>query len=541
MIMVIKKLINMKNNLKYIIIFGLFTLLGFSSCKENIDPVIDELSYDRAFTPIGLKSQISNVTTVTLTWTAVKNVDHYVVEICEGADFNALVNTSSLTGTTCTYSLPAGDTQFSARIKSVSSVEGIAESNWTTVSFKTDPENLFTGYPPTMTGIGALTIKWTPGKAVTKLLFTNNGVDKSFDISAAEATAGSKSVTGLTNGTNQIQILNGNLVRGKQSYALEGDVYLDGTGDLVAAVAALKAGGVIILAPGANLGYVGPINLTKSIKIRGLNSTSRPTLYVTTYPSLAHMFNIGSTLTNADSIVFQDVNLSGYINNVVGTAKTRGVFDQQDAVACAVGSIKFINCNIKNFERHLVRLRGNVAQVIGTIEINNCILTDFAFASNYGVINSSAAPGTINNIKISNTTIYNIRGAIISYTSGTACQGISITNCTFNQLAQDATTARYVIDLNNTVSTGNLTISNCIFGNTLANCAGFRTNTMVLTMPGSYFTSDFNDPTLTTVKSKMTPYTGASTALWTDPLTGIFTIKDAAFVGKATAGDPRWK
>ncbi|MHC1704213.1 MAG: DUF5123 domain-containing protein [Tenuifilaceae bacterium] len=532
----------MKNKLiNTVLIIGFSALFVLTACKDDIDPIIEELTYDRAFTPIGLKAQISSVTTVTLTWTAVKDVDHYVVEIFQGTDFAQanLIHTTDVTGVSLVYALPSGDTQFSARIKSVSVSEGVTESNWTSVSFKSDPENLFTSYKVTMIGLGALTVKWTPGKAVTSLLFINNGVEKSFAVSAAEATAGSKDVTGITKGTNQIRILNGTFVRGTQNYALEGDAFLSATDDFATVVAGLNAGDVLIVEPGINIGFVGPITFSKSIKIRGLNSTSLPTFYVTTLPSLAHMFTIGPELTSADSIVFQDVILSGYVNNVAGS-RTRGVFDQQ-GVICNVGKIKFKNSIVRNFDRHAIRIRGDVAQVIGTIEIDNCKMNDFAFGSNYGVINSSAAPGNISNIIIKNSTIYYTRGAVVSYSNGTSCQGITITNCTFNQLAQDATTTRYVIDLNATVSTGNITVTNCLFGNTSAVCAGFRTNTMVLNMTNCYYTSDFNDGTTYSAKAKMTAYANASTALWNDPVNGTFTFLDGTFVGKNSSGDPRWR
>lgn len=524
-----------------ILLIGLSVLFALNACKDDISPVIDELTYNRAFTPVGLKAQISNITTVTLSWTAVKNVDHYTVEIYTGTDFTEanMIYTMDAYGTTINYSLPSGDTQFSARIKSISSV-GATESNWTTVAFKSDPENLFLGYKVTMTGLGAVTVKWAPGKAVTKLLFINNSVELPFDVTADEAAAGSKIVTGLTNGNNEIRIMNGVFVRGKQFYQLEGDVLLSATDDFVAAVAALKAGGVMIVAPNISVGFDGPITFTKSIKIRGIDNSSMPTIFVKSYPSQAHMFTIGTTLTNADSIVFQDITFSGYINNIVSTAKSRGIFDQQLA-ACAVGAIKFKGCIMRNFERHVVRLRGDFSQVIGTIEMDKCVMYDFAFASNYGVINSSAALGTINNIKITNSTIYYIRGAIIAYSNGTACQGITISNCTFNQLAQDATTARYVIDMNSTVSTGNINITNCLFGNTGTLCSGFRPNTMTLNMTNCYYATDFNEAVTSTGKSKMTGYSGASTALWSDPLAGVFTIKDATFAGKNSAGDPRWR
>ncbi len=538
----IKNMNTMKNRIiNLVLITGFSSLLLFNSCKDDIDPVIDELSYSRAFTPIGLKAEISNVTTVTLTWTAVKDVDHYVVEIYIGTDLTAanLVSTTNVTSPRLVYSLPSGDTQFTARVRSVSSNEGVAESNWTTVAFRSGPENLFTGYNVTLNGVGAVTVTWTPGKSVTRLLFINNTVETSFDISAAEATAGSKNVTGLTKGRNEIRVLNGNLVRGKQFYALEGDAFLAATDDFATAVAGLAAGGVLLVEPGANFGFAGPITLTKSIKIRGLNSTTLPTIYASSTTSDVHMFYVGSGMATTDSIVFQNVNISGYLNNTVGT-KLRGIFDQQ-GLTCNIAAVKFKGCVVRNFDRHALRLRGDVAQTIGTIEIDNSIMYDYAFGSNYGVINSSAANGVINNIIIKNTTIYYTRGAIITYTNGTTCQGITISDCTFNQLAQDAGSARYIIDLNNNLSTGPINITNCLFGNTATNCAGFRTSTMVLSMNNCFYTSDYNDGTTGSAKLLMTAYANASTDLWTDPVNGVFTFKDNFFTGKTTTGDPRWR
>ena len=79
---------------------GLFTMLCFNACKEIIDPVVEELDFDRAFTPVGLNAQISKITTVTLNWIAEKNADHYVVEIYQGTDFipASLIHTADVAG-----------------------------------------------------------------------------------------------------------------------------------------------------------------------------------------------------------------------------------------------------------------------------------------------------------------------------------------------------------------------------------------------------------------------------------------------------------
>jgi hypothetical protein len=544
MIMVIKNMKIMKNRLKNIVlIIGVVTLLGFNACKKSIDPVIEDLSFNRAFTPVGLKSEITNITNLKLSWTAAKNIDHYVVEIYFGTEALEanLLHSEDVTSTTFLYSLPSGDTDFSARIKCVSSVEGVTESKWSSITFKTPAENLFTGFKVTMTGLNAITVKWTPGKAVTKLLFINNTVETPYDVSPAEATAGSKDLTGVTNGYNEIRIMNSTFVRGAQHYLLEGDVLLESGTDLVAAITAASPGQVIVLRNGGSFGFVGNYTVAKSIKIKGIHTDDLPVIYNITTASVYHMFTIGSGLTSADSMVFENLNISGFNDNNSAAVRLRGMFDQQ-LIACNIGAIKFNNCVVRNFDRHAIRLRGDFAQVVNSIEINNCIMFDYAFGSNYGVINSSAALGTINNIKITNSTIYYIRGSVVNYQNGTSCNGITITNCTFNQLAQDAATGRYLVDMNATVSSGNITISNCLFGSTGTLSPGIRPNTMTLSMSGCYYTSDFVDDGVTyTIKPKMTAYSGASTGLWTNPVSGTFTFLDPNFIGKSSAGDPRWR
>ena len=527
------------------LILGLLILLTFNSCKKTIDPVISELSFVRAFTPGDFGAQISNITTVTLGWTPVKNADHYVVEIYEGTDFvtDKLVYTGNVDGaaTTFVYVLPAGDAQFSARLNAVSSLEGVGESKWISVGFKSLPENLFLGYVSELSGLGTCTVRWKPGSNTTTLSF-DNGTKTSYPISLAEAAAGLKIVTGVAKGKYQISLMNTTFVRGKTNVLIEGDVFLSAGGDLAAAINALPAGGIILLTNGVNFSFTGPITLTKSIKIRGLYATNQPTIFTVLNAATFQMFNIGATLTPVDSLVFQNLNISGYPDNNSTNLRLRGMFDQDVTFPCNIGSIKFKNCVAHNFDRHLIRLRGTAAQIIGTISIEGSILYDFAFGSNYGVINSSAAASKINSIIITNSTIFNTRGAIISYSNGTAFQGITIKNCTFNQLAMDAATGRYIIDLNATTGTGVISISNCIFGSTSALANGIRPNTMTISNTGSFYTTDFNDGITFPIKSSMTAYSGASTSLWTSPATGMdFHFLDAGFAGKNSTGDPRWR
>lgn len=544
------KLLLMKKRFINIGLFiGLFAMLSFTACKEDIDPVVEELTFDRAFTPLDLSAVVTKVTTVTVSWTTAKNIDHYVLELYEGSDFaeasliySAELEASEETTQSFDYVMPAGDTEFSSRVKAVSSLEGVDESKWATVIFRTWPENKFSGYESYMTGLNQCIIHWEPGVTATALLFVEGTNQTSYTLTAGEIAAGEKTLSDVPNGGYEIRLMNGTFSRGKISLVIEGDLLLGAGEDLATAITALPAGGVLILTNGTSYSFTGPINLTKSIKIRGLYDTDLPLMYTVLDAATYHMFNIDAALTASDSLVFENIEICGYPDNNNANPRLRGMFDQDVALPCTIGEIKYEGCVMRDFDRHLIRLRGTATQVVNAITINDCILYDYAFGSNYGVINSSNAASTIYKIDITNSTIYYTRGAIITYSSGIACDGITISDCTFNQLAQDASSGRYIIDMNNTTSTGTIAINNCVFGNTSLVANGIRPNTMVLSFTGSYYTSDFNDGTTYPIKSYMTAYSGASTALWVDPeTTRDFHFLDSSFAGKDNAGDPRWR
>lgn len=537
-----------KKNIIFGLIPVLFSLLLLNGCKEEIDPIVEELDFDRAFTPVGIEAKISDVTRVTLTWSSVKNTDHYTVEICEGTDFatGVLVKTAEVPVSddvvvVYSYVLPAGDTEFSARVKAVSSLTGVEESKWALVSFRTAPENLFTGYESEMTGLNSCIVRWKPGAVATDLAFDNGTSELKYPISAGELAAGVKTLSGVPNASYEVKLMNTTFSRGSVNLVIEGDILLAPGGDLNAALDALPAGGVLILTNGTKYGLSEPDTVTSSIKIRGLYPDNLPTIYLMTGSPIAyHMFDIGTSTTASDSLVFENVDISCYYDDA-GVTKHRGVIDQE-ASAFIIGAIKFNNCIIRNSGRSAIRLRGNAAgQVINNVEFNSCIMYDFAFDSHYGVLNG-ATTGNFINIRFRNSTVYNLRGGIINYGSGTGCQSVLVDNCTFNAVTMDASSARYFIDFGTTgnPSNGTLTISDCIFGQTSALANGVRNNLMVMTVSGSYYTSDFINVAGSIIPS-LTAYAGASTALWSNPAGGVFTFADLSFAGAATAGDPRWK
>jgi hypothetical protein len=543
MIMVTNKyVIAMKNIFKNItFILGLLSVFLFNGCKNEIVPVVDELTFSRAFTPVGLVSQISNVTTVTLSWSAAKNIDHYVLEIYEGTDFagSSLIISEDIEAdvTTFVYVLPAGDTQFSARLKSVSSLTTEGESKWATIAFRSAPENLFTDYISEMTGLNTCIVRWKPGSVATDLLFDDGISEISYPIAAGELAAGEKELNGIANAAYEIRLMNTTFVRGRINLLIEGDVLLPSGSDLAAAIGAMASGGVLVLTNGATYPLVQTDTILASIKIRGLYPDDLPVIYLMTGGG-NHIFDVDPAMTFSDSVVFENVDISCYYDDA-GVTRHRGVFDVE-GTPVSLGALKFNNCIIRNSGRSAVRLRGNAAgQVINNVEFNNCTLYDFAWDSHYGVLNPNSSTASMVNIKFTNSTVYNIRGGIVNYGSGIDCQSIIVDNCTFNQIAMDASTARWFIDFGTGPSAGTITVSDCIFGQSSAVANGIRPGSMGLSVTGSYNTSDFADADGVLLAS-LTSYAGASTSLWTDPLNGIFTFLDVNFPGKATAGDPHW-
>lgn len=534
----------MKKIIIYIGLFaGLIASLVFSGCKEQIDPVVEDLEFSRAFSPVGLNAIISNTRTVTLVWSSVKNSDHYLVEIYEGATASGtLVHSAQVPATeenqvTFTYVLPAGDTQFSARVKAVSSLQGVEESKWTTSVFRTDPENLFNGFDTYMSAMNACIVQWEPGATATSLLFVSGGAQLPFTLSAEDLALGGRQVTGLPNGVYEVRLMNGNFVRGRTSVIIEGDVLVEPGADLKAALDALPSGGVILLVNGVSYPLSEVDTVRSSTKIRGILPHDLPKIFLVTGGG-NHMFDIGTAMTLSDSLVFENADISCAYDD--GATKHRGLIDQE-LDAFSIGAIKFRNCILRNSGRSLIRLRGNAAgQVINNVEFMNCVMYDFAFDSHYGVLNG-AATGNFINIRFVNSTVYKLRGGIINYGSGAGCQSVIVDNCTFNETTMDTGSSRYFIDFGTSnTSTGTITVSDCIFGQTVDRANGIRPGSMTLSVSGSYYTTDFYDGTTAPVKQLMTAYSGASASLWTDPAGGDFSFLDINFEGISSTGDPRW-
>jgi len=212
--------------------------------------------------------------------------------------------------------------------------------------------------------------------------------------------------------------------------------------------------------------------------------------------------------------------------------------------------LSFTNCNIHNFGNTPMRVQGGKNKV-DTLTFNGCVITEFGFASGYALVNISKSTDYINNIVITNSTIYNFSYPVISVvqTATTVMNSVTVSNCTFNQTSQNTTSARVLFNFDYVSLTNGIVIKNCVFGSSGSATSGLKitsvTQTVAPVLTGSYYTSDYIDETLLTgvaysMKGNMTLYSGASTNLWNAPTKGDFTLKDSAFKGKGIAGDLRW-
>jgi hypothetical protein len=526
----------MNRTFKYIrILLGLIVVLAINACEDDISPVIEELQYDRLFTPLDLEARISNQTTVSLNWKFNKGIDSYVLEISDDSlQFSNIIHTATVAPDEVpyVYELPAGNSQYSARVKGTSSET--AESKWATLAFKSDPENVFNNYDIVMTGLGEITVNWLPGKTVSSLLFVSADGEVEYDISAEEQAAGVKYISDLPNATYQVQILNSGKVRGFQHYVMEGDVFLPSGEDLAAAIASASPGDVIILDQGGTYPFVGELVLDKSIKIKGLDG-ELPFVYIT---EGVKFFEIGSGLTPADTLAFENLFISGYVNQNTSD-QVRGIFDAEND-ACNVGGLKFLGCKMYNIGRQIVRLRGGADQTIGEYVVDDCIIHDLGRASgSYGVLSAAESNTNVRVIRISNSTIDSLVCHFIRYDDAVDCESITVENCTFNKTP--FASGRYLMDVRNAVISAGIEVKNCIFGNTNygddPSISGIRpADGVTLTIANSYATTDFVNSGYSIVE-QLNPLGVSSTDLWTDPDKVDYSFSSM----EVDAGDPRWK
>lgn len=536
-----------KNTVKAVIYTLLLTTI-FTACKED-----ELLQLPYLFRPVNFTAEM-NKTEATFAWAPIDDAVSYTLLVStDSLNFDHPVLDTTLTELTYKQEF-AGKTTFYARVRA-NAEDSTKNSKFNQIRFVTPAENLFEGYRSGMSAWQSAVIKWRPAANVTTLkLIADDESEKVFALNESQILAGQIDLSELPNSNYKVRIYKGDILRGSVNVVIEGDVYVTEGQDVATIISTATDGQVIVLAPGVVYPLGGStVRIATSIKIKGANSEVLPVLCMTAGTPTSTSTMLGfADMSVIRSVKFENVDFTGYCDNNSAGTKIGYLFNNN--LMTTVSNLSFDNCKIHNFGNTPMRLQGNKSQVIDTLRMTACTVNDIGFSSTYAIINSNSSD-FVNNIFFKNCTFYNFKGSLILRTitpPAVATMGtVSVENCTIDKGMQDAGSARYLFDFNNTTINNGISIQNSIIGATggAKGANGLRKlETVVANIKnlGNYYTSDYVDDPIpaavvsTSIKSFMTAFNGSSTTLWTDPQNGNFSIQAASFAGKGRAGDLRW-
>lgn len=359
-------------------------------------------------------------------------------------------------------------------------------------------------------------------------------------VTSAEQLAGESFVYGLSPETKyQIAIYSGTTLRGWVDYTTKvADIDPNGPGviDIRAdtspsaidnALATAPDGAIILVKRGMT--YDMPsYAINKSVTIRAAYGFGE---------QKAKLFKDGNmniaTGVNIDYIRFIDVEIRGkkYDANYV--------FNADNSSTTNITELTFDNCKIGTL-RGLVRLK-NLTNITN-IEIKNTVVDSI---NGYGIITVDKNVGSVKNIKLTNSTFNKV---LVGISSKNNSESIQVEGCTF---ANYNNYFRYNGGTGYNNVTNGISVKNSIFGHSWdeTQVATTWTTTGIdglgstsFDIGNCYTTSD-----ITWASGKLVPnllpntYSKGQNDLWVDPQNNDFNFKDKSFVGRITAGDPRWR
>jgi hypothetical protein len=372
-------------------------------------------------------------------------------------------------------------------------------------------------------------LNWTPTPGVNKILFTTAAGDTmSVAISAAENTAGTKTVSGLTAGTSySAEIFAGTRSKGLLNFTTKEKVNGDNVIDLrditdnpdvlYDTLSQIPDGSIILLKRGLTYNISSAYKFDKSVTIMSGLGFGTPAIL-----SLGNNFDATGPI---DSLKFSDLTFAAdgasYFMNI--------------SKSTTIGELSIENCTTSGtYNNSFIRLKTGDA-VIQHLDINNCIIHDIGLGAKYAVFYANgSSSAVIQNINIQNSTFYQFYYFIRQ--EKVAGNSLVINNCTFDQMINQG---GYFVNYSGTWPT-QFDITNTILGSTLdpANSNGIKSEGSP-SFSNTFTTKD--DVFTSNAIQGATSYPGNSTDLFADPANGDFTIKDGSFAGKSTAGDPRWR
>lgn len=533
------------NTIKILIPVLCFAVAGVISCKKNNDST----EAMRRFMPGGDIKATSGETKVFLYWnaslytTSTDTTIRYRVQISKDSTFATVERSyqTDTTGITITDDDMVVRQKYYARVKTLGKDSSL-DSKWLrSSSFTITGEQIFDNVLDANILDNAVILTWKLTSGLTKLVLTpaGGGAAVEINLTTTDITAHQKSVSGLQSGTTYTaEIFAGTKSKGIITFRTKSSVTgtiidlrgITGRPSVLAdTLPLIPSGSTVLLKRGQTYEIATALSLSKSVTIMSGYDFSTDLARI----NMNSNFNIAAS-SIIDSIVFNSVRLVG------PSYSASYVFNVSNA--CTIGKMIFEGCQTEIF-RGVVRLQTAVINMTD-YKMNNCIIDSI---SNYGVINIDNTNCKIDNISLTNSTIYKSEKIVTSKQNSVS---VSILNCTINE-APWGGGSNYLIDYGSTSTTNNVTsgvtVSNCIMGigkinGTSTAVRGIRVNaSTAVTTTNNYSTSDYVPFAAGAGVPNLIAYSGTSTNLWLDPSNGNFAFKDANFVGKSTTGDPRWR
>ncbi len=530
----------MKNIFKNIVfIIGLSSLI-FVGCKDDIDPIIEELDFNRVFAPTEITARIRNMTTVELSWEAQQDASSFIVEFSEDSlVFGNIIASVNVEPNEIPFSYRlAGETLYSARIKGVNG-DGTEDSKWSVIVFRTDAENIL--YPLEGEDITATTvkIKWPVGEEATNFMVIPGNVNR--PITSDEIAAGEATITDLTGETDYtVTMLKDNKQRGQVTFKtlvdLGGATPLYPEDNLNEVISNAAEGDKFVLYPGDYTVYSGIIMINKSISIKGLYPYDMPIVHT------QFEINEGVQAVEIANIDLNGAYLDGASEEVLDYAFR---FNTENA---AFGSLTITGSTIHNFTKSFIITHTSTACSVESIIVDNCIVSDI-FTDGGDFLDYRLS--YIGSLKITNSTFFNCatentrdfirmdgesKGNI--YDDGSRAPEIEVSNCTFYNVMNSSTSMKrlfYVRWTQHSIkSTNNLHAEMGV---------SVYTNQSLTLQPECSFNNYFNaEGYFTEAENVKIDNSSNYTTLdpgFTDAENGNFTVTNQTLLDNRV-GDPRW-
>ena len=222
--------------------------VSLHGCSDP-DGIIEDIAYDREFSPLNFTYTLTNNVNVAFSWTVMTGISDYTLTLSytdgEGGvydevDLIAPLDGDGTTVKTMDYSfkeLP-GNREWKAELVAVSQRTGVSDSKPAVCLFATGIENLFLNdgkvSDEDITATTAL-LRWVAGSNVTGLNVTP-GIGK-VALTADQIAAGEYELTGLTTGTAYtVELLRDEAVRGTVTFVASDKIDVDVTDKSASAI-----------------------------------------------------------------------------------------------------------------------------------------------------------------------------------------------------------------------------------------------------------------------------------------------------------------